>query len=114
MEVHALRARRSAALAALKAAAAARLAAGQAELDLGVAGRPGSAPFDDSLLRGQPICGMRCAPMPMTCSGSTWPPLLMKAVSQLCQRGQNTCCRGVEPPHGPGSPHQNRVPRWPW
>ena len=32
-------------LAALKAAAAQRLAAGQAELDLGVAGRPGSAPL---------------------------------------------------------------------
>jgi Transposase DDE domain len=32
-------------LAALKAAAAERLAAGQAELDLGVAGRPGSAPL---------------------------------------------------------------------
>ena len=34
-----------AALAALKAAAAQRLAAGQAELDLGVAGRPGSGPL---------------------------------------------------------------------
>jgi hypothetical protein len=34
-----------AALAALKAAAAQRLAAGQAELDLGVAGRPGSVPL---------------------------------------------------------------------
>jgi hypothetical protein len=34
-----------AALAALKAAAAQRLAAGQAELDLGVAGRPGSEPL---------------------------------------------------------------------
>jgi hypothetical protein len=32
-------------LAALKAAAAQRLAAGQAELDLGVAGRPGSEPL---------------------------------------------------------------------
>ena len=34
-----------AALAALKAAAAQRLTAGQAELDLGVAGRPGSEPL---------------------------------------------------------------------
>jgi hypothetical protein len=38
-------ARGEAELAALKAAAAQRLAAGQAELDLGVAGRPGSAPL---------------------------------------------------------------------
>jgi hypothetical protein len=43
-------------LAALKAAAAERLAAGQAELDLGVAGRPGSEPL--------PITASRaCAPV---------------------------------------------------
>ena len=62
MEVHALRARRSAALAALKAAAAARLAAGQAELDLGVAGRPGSAPFSNYFSAGSP--SVECAVPP--------------------------------------------------
>ena len=44
-ESHGSSAHDEAALAALKAAAAQRLAAGQAELDLGVAGRPGSEPL---------------------------------------------------------------------
>jgi hypothetical protein len=58
-------------LAALKAAAAERLAAGQAELDLGVAGRPGSAPMPitssgaahlwDALCRGYEVLGFDAA-----------------------------------------------------
>ncbi len=60
-------ARDEAQLAALRAAADERLAAGQAELDLGVAGRPGSAPLPitssraahlwDALCRGYDVLG---------------------------------------------------------
>ena len=59
------------ALAALKAAAVQRLAAGQAELDLGVAGRPGSEPLPitsskaahlwDALYRGYEVLGFDAA-----------------------------------------------------
>ena len=58
-------------LAALKAAAAQRLAAGQAELDLGVAGRPGSEPLPitssraahlwDGLCRAYEVLGLDAA-----------------------------------------------------
>jgi hypothetical protein len=60
-----------AALAALKAAAVQRLAAGQAELDLGVAVRSGSKPLPITSL-GRRICGKRCAAH-TRCSGSTRP-----------------------------------------
>jgi hypothetical protein len=49
-----------AALAALKAAAAQRLAAGQAELDLGVAGRPGSEPLPITCTRAAHLWDALC------------------------------------------------------
>lgn len=49
-----------AALAALKAAAAQRLAAGQAELDLGVAGRPGSEPLSITSTRAAHLWDALC------------------------------------------------------
>ena len=52
-------ARDEARLAALRAAADERLAAGQAELDLGVAGRPWSDAVADHLLACGALCGMR-------------------------------------------------------
>jgi hypothetical protein len=73
-----------AALAALKAVAAQRLAAGQAKLDLGVAGRPGSEPLPITSTRAADLWDALCRAYDVL--GSTGLPAGTKCFAYWCAR----------------------------